>query len=117
MVQVLQLKYTVSTMSGHKRPSSRGREVHSHTLTDSRGQVQNVKAARVYIFSNDDVYEDDESEKVEFEMPEIRSRRGQGHDTSANMAPAEEEESFFEKEITDGETLQSLALKYACPVS
>lgn len=117
MVQVLQLKYTVSTMSGHSRPSSKGKEVYSHSLTDSKGQVQNVKAARVYVFSNDSVYEDDENEKVEFEMPEIRARRGQGQGDASTFAPAEEEESFFEKEISDGETLQSLSLKYACPVS
>ena len=62
-------------MSGHSRPSTRGREVHSHTLTDRKGQVQNVKAARVYVFGDGDLAEDDSNENVVFEMPEIRVRR------------------------------------------
>lgn len=101
-------------MSGHSRPSSRGREVHSHTLTDRKGQVQNVKAARVYVFGDSDLAEDDSNENVEFEMPEIRARRGQNGDHS--RLGDEDDEVFYEKEINEGETLQSLSLKYSCPV-
>ena len=104
-------------MSGYSRPSSRGRakEVYSHSITNSKGQVQNVKAARVYVFGDGDVIDDDEN--VEFELPEIRSRRGQLGADSISSYQNEEQEAFFEKEIGEGETLQSLALKYACPVS
>ncbi|KAK7116083.1 lysM and putative peptidoglycan-binding domain-containing protein 3-like [Littorina saxatilis] len=104
-------------MSGHSRPSTRGKEVLSHTLTDRKGQLQNVKAARVYVFGDGDLVED-EDENVEFEMPEVRSRRGQAGGPSSSLQPAgEEDEVFYEKEIGEGETLQSLALKYSCPVS
>ncbi|KAK7496863.1 hypothetical protein BaRGS_00011843 [Batillaria attramentaria] len=103
-------------MSGHLRPSSKGKEVHhSHTVIGPRGQVQNVKAARVYVFGNDDVYEDDE--QVEFEMPEMRARRGQQGAVGFTSEAQQEGETYFEKEIGDGDTLQSIALKYSCPVS
>ncbi|XP_076465664.1 lysM and putative peptidoglycan-binding domain-containing protein 3-like [Babylonia areolata] len=106
-------------MSGHSRPSSRGKEVFSHVLTDRQGQVQNVKAARVYIFGDDNVVDDDIDENVEFEMPSIRARRGQneGGGSSSIQQAEEEEDLFYEKEIAEGETLQNLSLKYSCPVS
>lgn len=103
-------------MSGHSRPSTRGREVHSHTLTDRKGQVQNVKAARVYVFGDGDLAEDDSNENVVFEMPEIRVRRGQNGGTVPSNEAAEDDEVFYEKEIIEGDTLQSLSLKYSCPV-
>lgn len=101
-------------MSGHSRPSAKGREVPSQI--GGKGQVQNVKASRVYVFGDGDIVEDDHAGAAEFEMPEIRSRRGQNGAVSSNVS-AEEEELFFEKEINDGETLQGLSLKYACPMS
>lgn len=100
---------------GSLRPFTRGREILSHAIADYKGQVQNVKAARVYIFGDDDIVEDDENDQTEFEMPEIRSRRGQQGIGSGGRL--EEEKFYFEKEIVDGETLQSVSLKYACPVS
>nr|KAG5706571.1 hypothetical protein BaRGS_028742 [Batillaria attramentaria] len=84
-------------------------------LDTSMVAVQNVKAARVYVFGNDDVYEDDE--QVEFEMPEMRARRGQQGAVGFTSEAQQEGETYFEKEIGDGDTLQSIALKYSCPVS
>ncbi|KAL8602237.1 hypothetical protein ACOMHN_022750 [Nucella lapillus] len=105
-------------MSGHNRPSSKGREIFSHVLTDRQGQVQNVKAARVYVFGEDNLVEDDNGETVEFEMPAIRARRGANEGGVSSLQAADEEEDvFYEKEIVEGETLQSLSLRYACPVS
>ncbi|KAL8601232.1 hypothetical protein ACOMHN_003038 [Nucella lapillus] len=111
-------------MSGHSRPSTKGREVSSESerasLVSGKGQrqVQNVQAARVYVFGDGDIAEDDHSDTAEFEMPEIRSRRGQNGAVASNVsADDHEEELFFEKEINDGETLQSLSLKYVCPMS
>ena len=42
--------------------------------SETAGLVHNVKAARVYVFGNDSVAEEDEN--VEYEMPEMRSRKG-----------------------------------------
>lgn len=109
---------TQSDMSGHNRPSSKGREIFSHVLTDRQGQVQNVKAARVYVFGEGNFVEDDIDETVEFEMPAMRARRGASEGRGSSFQhTAEEEEVFYEKKIVEGETLQSLSLKYACPVS
>ena len=79
-------------------------------------QVQNVKAARVYVFGDSNLAEDDEN--VEFEMPSMSTSRHRG--TSAFVQEAnidEEQPTYFEREIGEGETLQAIALKYACPVS
>ncbi|XP_076444283.1 lysM and putative peptidoglycan-binding domain-containing protein 3-like [Babylonia areolata] len=104
-------------MSAHSHPFAKGREVSSRPPHSSKGQIQNVKAARVYVFGDSDIVENDGGDVAEFEMPEIRSRRGQNGCAGSSSVSAQEEEAFFEKEISDGETLQSLSLKYACPMS
>ncbi|RUS87034.1 hypothetical protein EGW08_005187 [Elysia chlorotica] len=79
-------------------------------------QVQNVKAARVYVFGDSNQVEDDEN--VEFEMPTISMSRHRGTSAFAQEASIDEEQpTYFEREIGEGETLQAIALKYACPVS
>ena len=84
-------------MSGHSRPSKKGREVLSHALTDRHGQVQNVKAARVYVFGDGNQIEDDLDENVEYEMPEIRARRGPGSAAAVTEPKQAEEETFFDR--------------------
>ncbi|XP_041369913.1 lysM and putative peptidoglycan-binding domain-containing protein 3-like [Gigantopelta aegis] len=73
-------------------------------------QVQNVKSARVYVFGQDNVVEDDDTE---MEMSDFRSRRGGSGKTAAEP----NEPVYFEKQLSKDDTLQSLALQYACPVS
>ncbi|XP_005100404.1 lysM and putative peptidoglycan-binding domain-containing protein 3 [Aplysia californica] len=97
-----------------KASSRTGRHGESDSKACSHGaQVQNVKAARVYVFGDDDIAEEEET--VEFEM---RSR-GKGSSTPGSTTFIEEtpQVQYFEKEIQDGETLQAIALKYACQVS
>lgn len=81
-------------------------------------EVQNKKSARVYVFGDGDSVVDDEN--VVFEMPELKVRsRTKGSSSYVRSLNLEEEEQpeYFVKEIADGETLQAIALKYACPVS
>lgn len=75
----------------------------------SSRSAQNVKAARVYIFG-DSVAEDDD-DNVEYEM---RSRHKKGATYDGGLL--QEHPEYFEKEIDEGETLQGLALRYACQV-
>ena len=73
-------------------------------------QVQNVKSARVYVFGQDDVFEDD---TTDMEMSDFRSRRS---GTVKNAADTDEQ-VYFEKQLSKDDTLQSVALQYACPVN
>ncbi|XP_064648787.1 lysM and putative peptidoglycan-binding domain-containing protein 3-like [Lineus longissimus] len=89
-------------------------------------QAQNVKTARVYVFGQADM--DDEEHLGDnangMEMSELRPRgaaagsgsagkRRNNNSTSANR----DKEEFLEKDIADGDTLQSVALQYGCQVS
>ena len=79
-------------------------------------QVQNVKAARVYVFGDSNLVDDEEN--IEFEMPTMSTSRHRGTSAFVQEATIDEEHpTYFEKEISEGETLQAIALKYACPVS
>ncbi|KAH9503270.1 hypothetical protein Btru_068628 [Bulinus truncatus] len=73
--------------------------------------MQNKKAARVYVFGDSELV-DDEEDNVVFEM---RAR----HKKTSSFMPDNKEQppDYFEKEIVEGETLQAIALKYACQVS
>ncbi|XP_060068899.1 lysM and putative peptidoglycan-binding domain-containing protein 3-like [Ylistrum balloti] len=96
--------------NGHLRPSSRGGLFgkKNEDYVYSGAQVQNVKKNRVYVFGDADVADD---EVVEFEM-EMRSRKA-----PRVVDPKEKEPIYFEREITEGDSLRSLALQYGCPVS
>ena len=100
------------------KSSNREKAFSNSGYNNNGGQIQNVKAAKVYVFGNDNVAED---ENIEFEMPEMRSRHKVPSDKKATCFIEDTEtsiqDSYFEKEILDGETLQAIALKYACPVS
>lgn len=72
-------------------------------------EVQNTKKSRVYVFGDADVKED---EVVEFEMSDVRSRKG----GTKPITRDDDEEIYYEREITEGDTLRSLSLQYGCPV-
>ena len=91
-------------------------------IRDSGPQVQNVKTARVYIFGDADL---DEEELIndDLETYELRSR-GKSRDSrlKPNAKPISENgrESplvSIERPILEGETLQKIAVKYCCEVS
>ncbi|XP_062620940.1 lysM and putative peptidoglycan-binding domain-containing protein 3-like [Saccostrea cucullata] len=73
-------------------------------------EVQNSKKSKVYVFGDADVQED---EIVEFEMSDVRSRKG-GPKT---ISKEDDEQLYYEREITEGDTLRSLSLQYGCPVA
>lgn len=92
------------------RPTNRGNLFGKNSYT--RAQVQNVKKSRVYVFGDADMHDDDDV--VEFEMgniPDIRSRKAPKH-----IDPKEKEPIYFEREITEGDSLQSMSLQYGCQV-
>lgn len=104
-------------MSSGKEKKIRGKKKKGDRQDLYNGaQVQNVKAARVYVFGDTNLVDDEEN--VEFEMPTISTSRHRGTSAFTQDASFEDEQpTYFEKEIAEGETLQAIALKYACPVS
>ncbi|ELU10720.1 hypothetical protein CAPTEDRAFT_203664 [Capitella teleta] len=78
-------------------------------LLPGEAQVQNVPSARVYVFGDVDV-EDEEINNDEMEMPSMRSR---GHPKKAHKESMEPQTEIFERTIAEGDTLQSIALKYS----
>lgn len=91
--------------SGYARPNSRGS---LFKKDDDYAQVQNVKKSNVYVFGDADVEED---EIVEYEMSEMRSRNQR-----SKKKKEKEEPLYFDRQITEGDTLQSLSLQFGCPV-
>lgn len=79
----------------------------------SSGQTQNYRAARVYVFGQHDVYEDDDKD---IEMSEIRSRKAARNSSYDSGNSAEADNIFFERQIVEEDTLLSIALQYGCPV-
>ena len=83
---------------------------------------------QTYVFGHvdtaeeEDEDEDNDEEEIEvFELPEIRSRKNQGGakktDSSFHTPGALSEPAYLIHQVTDGDTVQSLSIKYACPVS
>lgn len=93
---------------GYVRPNSRG-SLLKKDEDQQHAQVQNVKKSRVYVFGDADIEED---EIVEYEMSEMRSRS-----KAKKQMPKKDEPLFFDRQITDGDTLQSLSLQFGCPVA
>ena len=79
-------------------------------------QVQNAKAAKVYVFGDADVAEEELQDDVH-EMSELRPR-GKARVLQREVeAQAEAEPHFVERNLTEGDTLQSISLKFGVPVS
>ena len=104
--------------SGVRRSNARGilqpQSEDTRPLLNHRdhGLVQNFQNARVYVFGEGDIEEEDVFD-ANVEMSELRSRGGKRKDVETTV---KEEESFLEREIADGDTIQSIALQYGCPV-
>ncbi|GFO40850.1 lysm and putative peptidoglycan-binding domain-containing protein 3 [Plakobranchus ocellatus] len=97
---------------GRKKDSSFASDRHE---LNNGAQVQNVKAARVYVFGDSNLVEDEE--QIEFEMPVMTNRHRGARAFARGPDSDDDQPTYFEKEIDEGETLQAIALKYACPVS
>lgn len=95
-------------MSSRKSKQDANNKPYSYQQLDA--EVQNSKKSRVYVFGNADVQED---EVVEFEMSDVRSRKGGPKPTQKD----EDEQLYYERELTEGDTLRSLSLQYGCPVA
>ncbi|KAK6180183.1 hypothetical protein SNE40_012378 [Patella caerulea] len=99
---------SLSSPMKNKKSTNRDRAV-----SYNKGQVQNVKSARVYVFGESNVHED-ELENGDVEMTSIRSRT---KDKSSNSSQQNDEPIYFDREITDGDSLQSLSVQFSCPIS
>ena len=86
---------------------------------EAAAQVQNVKNAKVYVFGNDDLVEEEiNTDHTSIEMPKIRSRGSHDHFNNASVHNNRETDIFYLSHIIeDSDTLQSISLKYGCPVS
>ena len=83
-------------------------------ISQSGAQVQNRPDGKVYVFGADDIAEEEINTDQCLEMEELRPRG-----RAARSKPQEENrnnEVLIDKEIQPGETIQSIALKYGCPV-
>ncbi|KAL5005034.1 hypothetical protein ScPMuIL_018490 [Solemya velum] len=76
-----------------------------------KAEVQNSTSSRVYIFGDNDIQEED---VVEFELSEVRSRRAPPKEMEL---PGSREPIYFERQISEGDTLQSISLQYGCRVA
>ncbi|GAB1606560.1 lysM and putative peptidoglycan-binding domain-containing protein 3-like [Argonauta hians] len=79
---------------------------------------------RTYVHGHVDTCLGDDDEDDEdniFELPEIRSRKGPGgsktSDHSISKLPGSSDVDFLQHTVTDVDTVQSLSIKYSCPVS
>ncbi|WAR00903.1 LYSM4-like protein [Mya arenaria] len=92
----------------------KGKDNYTYTrLGQSLGQVQNVKNARVFVFGDDDVEEDERNDVVEFDMQTIRGRKGAKSQVDEDPGGP----LFVERNLAEDDTLQSLSLQYGCPIS
>ena len=105
---------------GTSRPNAKGSVRQNHFDSDrtpllSKGaQVQNTKATRVYVFGDADVAEDEIVDDQE--MSELRPRgKARSHQKEIKALEAAEPQ-YLERPIADGDTLQSVALKYGVQV-
>ena len=83
-------------------------------LIPKDAQIQNTKSARVYVFGDEDV-DEDEVYNEELELPTMRSR-GKTSPGESEKKKESAQMEILERPILDGDTLQSIALKYRVPV-
>ncbi|XP_029634145.1 lysM and putative peptidoglycan-binding domain-containing protein 3 [Octopus sinensis] len=91
-----------------------------HKLQQKHGTSNNFH--RTYVHGHvDSSLEDDEDEDNIFELPEIRSRKGPGNskisDPSTSKPYGTSEMDYLQHTVTDVDTVQSLSIKYSCPVA
>ena len=76
-----------------------------------RPQQQNVKSGKVFFVGRRDVVTaEDEEETSELEIAQTRTRR-------PRKSSRKHSSSYIEEDIEQGETVQSLAIRYGCTVS
>lgn len=86
---------------------------HSSNPFGGTVQVQNVKGARVYIWGDADV-DEEEILNDDTEKHELRARGR----LKANTCPDQENTTLtIERPVLTGETLQKIAVKFACEVN
>ena len=107
--------------AGTSRPNTKGSLRRNHIDSDRTpllpkdAQVQNKKSARVYVFGDANVAEDEIAD--DHELSELRPRgkaRTQRREIEAIEAA---EPQYLERPIAEGDTLQSIALKFGVQVS
>ncbi|XP_041464460.1 lysM and putative peptidoglycan-binding domain-containing protein 3-like [Lytechinus variegatus] len=81
------------------------------------GQVQNVQNSTVYVFGESAITEDEINADNDVEMSELRTRGGGGGKRKKKTKHTEDEMVYVEKDINEGDTLQTFSLRYACRVS
>ena len=106
---------------GTSRPNAKGSLRRNHVDSDRTpllpkgAQVQNAKSARVYVFGDADV-EEDEINTEDQEMSELRPRgKARTHQKEMEAHEAAEPQ-YLERPIADGDTLQGVALKFGVQV-
>ncbi|XP_072167105.1 lysM and putative peptidoglycan-binding domain-containing protein 3-like [Diadema setosum] len=88
-----------------------------HNYLPISGQVQNVQNSTVYIFGSADVAEDEiDTDADNLELSDLRVR-GSGKQQKKTRAETVSEFEFVEKDIGEGDTLQTISLQYGCRVS
>ncbi|XP_074651198.1 lysM and putative peptidoglycan-binding domain-containing protein 3-like [Tubulanus polymorphus] len=87
-------------------------------------EIQNVQSARMYVFGNDDQQLEEfgggnsGEQTTSNEMCELRPRKAGAVYKNGELTKVENGDvECVEREIKDGETLHSIALRYGCPVS
>ena len=78
-------------------------------------QPQNVKSSRVYVFGEAEVDEEEVLFDTSMEMSELRPR-GAAAGRQPQNNNSREKEDVLDREIVEGDTLQSIALQYGCQV-
>lgn len=93
-----------------ERDSKKNARPKSKDYIALKAEVQNTASSRVYIFGENDVQEED---VVEFELSDVRSRKGPSKEMGLSVS---KEPIYFERQISEGDTLQSISLQYGCRV-
>ena len=105
---------------GSRRPKKSGytplaTNDHDSQVTDTSAEAQNVKSAKVYVFGEGDLAEN-ELYNGGMELAELRPRGRARMANGANERRSQPNDTDIERSITEGDTLQNIALKYGCPV-
>lgn len=109
---------------GFHQPSAKGtlhtqrnvkRNGESRGYINHGAEIQNVKSSRVYVFGENDV-EEEEINQDEIELSELRPRGKALRDQKQN-GPETQEECYFEREISEEDSIRTIALKYGCQVA
>ncbi|CAH1797965.1 unnamed protein product [Owenia fusiformis] len=96
--------------------SNKIQQKYGSKILSTDAEIQNCKSTNVYIFGSSDVDEAELKDNI-MEMTEMRSRGNSSGKRSSTHVTVEEEPVFLERNVNEGDTIQSIALQYGCPVS